>query len=102
MPYSVKPLGCDPARVKGMSERLIISHYENNYGGAGKRLNPIEEERAELDFSTAPGFRIKGPQRGELIATNSMILHEDCFDNLGEAREPHSALQGPLGRGLRS
>jgi len=28
MPYSVKPLGCDPARVKGMSERLIISHYE--------------------------------------------------------------------------
>jgi chromate transporter len=34
MPYNVKPLGCDPARVKGMSERLIISHYENNYGGA--------------------------------------------------------------------
>ena len=28
MPYSVKPLGCDPARVKGISERLIISHYE--------------------------------------------------------------------------
>jgi uncharacterized protein DUF1259 len=38
MPYSMKPLACDPARVKGMSERLIISHYENNYGGAVKRL----------------------------------------------------------------
>jgi superoxide dismutase, Fe-Mn family len=49
MPYSVKPLGCDPARVKGMSERLIISHYENNYGGAVKRLNLIEEKLAELD-----------------------------------------------------
>ena len=51
MPYSVKPLGCDPARVKGMSERLIISHYENNYGGAVKRLNLIEEKLAELDYA---------------------------------------------------
>jgi superoxide dismutase, Fe-Mn family len=39
MPYTMRPLSCDPARVKGMSERLIVSHYENNYGGAVKRLN---------------------------------------------------------------
>ena len=32
MAYSMKPLGCDPARIKGMSERLIVNHYENNYG----------------------------------------------------------------------
>jgi Fe-Mn family superoxide dismutase len=37
MSYAIKPLGCDPARIKGMLERLIISHYENNYGGAVKR-----------------------------------------------------------------
>ena len=37
-----------------MSERLIISHYENNYGGAVKRLNLIEEQLAGLDFATAP------------------------------------------------
>ena len=36
MPYSMKPLACDPVRIKGMSERLIISHYENNYGEAVK------------------------------------------------------------------
>ena len=30
MTYSMKPLGCDPVRIKGMSERLIVSHYENN------------------------------------------------------------------------
>jgi hypothetical protein len=30
-----------------MSERLIVSHYENNYGGAVKRLNLIEEKLAE-------------------------------------------------------
>ena len=76
MPYSVKPLGCDPARVKGMSERLIISHYENNYGGAVKRLNLIEEKLAELDYANASGFLINGLKREELIAMNSMILHE--------------------------
>src|SRR6516164_1181838 len=76
MPYSVKPLGCDPARVKGMSERLIISHYENNYGGAVKRLNLIEEQLAEVDYAKASGFLISGLKREELIAMNSMILHE--------------------------
>lgn len=40
--HAVKPLGCDPARIKGMSEKLIVSHYENNYDGAVKRLNLIE------------------------------------------------------------
>jgi Fe-Mn family superoxide dismutase len=29
MTYQMKPLSCDPAHIKGMSERLIISHYEN-------------------------------------------------------------------------
>jgi len=42
MTFSLKPLSCDPARIKGMSERLIVSHYENKSGGAVKRLNLIE------------------------------------------------------------
>ena len=49
MSYSMKPLGCDPQHVKGMSEKLIVSHYENNYGGAVKRLNLITEQLAGLD-----------------------------------------------------
>src|SRR5260221_14358730 len=76
MTYSTKPLSCDPARIKGMSERLIVSHYENNYGGAVKRLNLIEEKLAELDYANAPGFAINGLKREQLIAMNSMILHE--------------------------
>ena len=51
MPYSMKPLGCDPQHVKGMSEKLIVSHYENNYGGAVKRLNLITEQLAGLETS---------------------------------------------------
>jgi Fe-Mn family superoxide dismutase len=38
MSYPMKPLSCDPTKIKGMSERLIVSHYENNYCGAAKRL----------------------------------------------------------------
>ena len=48
MSYKMKPLGCDPQHVKGMSEKLIVSHYENNYGGAVKRLNLITERLAGL------------------------------------------------------
>jgi hypothetical protein len=85
MTYSLKPLGCDPARIKGMSERLIVSHYENNYGGAVKRLNLIEEKLAELDYANAPGFLLNGLKREELIAMNSMILHELFFRWTGRA-----------------
>jgi superoxide dismutase, Fe-Mn family len=93
MPYSMKKIGCDPARIKGMSERLIISHYENNYGGAVKRLNLIEEKLAELDYASAPGFVINGLKREQLIAMNSMILHEVFFAGLGEQSEPGSVLK---------
>jgi superoxide dismutase, Fe-Mn family len=84
MPYTVKPLACDPAKIKGMSERLIISHYENNYGGAVSRLNAITAQLAELDFSNTPGFVINGLKREELIASNSMILHELFFASLSK------------------
>ncbi|MFX9169450.1 superoxide dismutase, partial [Acinetobacter baumannii] len=80
----------------GMSERLIISHYENNYGGAVKRLNLIGEKLAELDFANAAGFLINGLKREELIATNSMILHEHFFNSLGDQSEPDAVLQEAL------
>ena len=56
MTHPMKPLSCDPAQIKGMSERLIISHYENNYGGAVKRLNLIDEKLAQLEFAKAAWF----------------------------------------------
>ena len=102
MVYTMKPLGCDPARIKGMSERMIVSHYENNYGGAVKRLNLIQEKLAELDYAAAPGFLINGLKREELIATNSMILHELFFDGLGDGSEPGPALKDALARDFGS
>ena len=98
MTFNMKPLGCDPARIKGMSERLIVSHYENNYGGAVKRLNLIEEKLAELDYASAPGFVVNGLKREQLIAMNSMILHELFFDGLGDQSEPGTILRDALAR----
>jgi superoxide dismutase, Fe-Mn family len=102
MPYTMKPLSCDPARVRGMSEMLIISHYENNYGGAVKRLNAIEEQLAALDYANAPGFLINGLKREELIASNSMILHELFFEGLGDQSEPGTALKDAIIRDFGS
>jgi superoxide dismutase, Fe-Mn family len=96
--YCMKPLGCDPQRVEGMSEKLIVSHYENNYGGAVKRLNLISEQLAGFDFHTAPNFLINGLKREELIATNSMLLHELFFDGLGDESQPGKELGGAIAR----
>ncbi len=102
MAYEVKPLACDPTRIKGMSEKLIVSHYENNYGGAVRRLNAIAEQLAALDFATAPVFLINGLKREELIATNSMILHERFFASLGDTGEPEAELRDALVRDFGS
>jgi Fe-Mn family superoxide dismutase len=102
MTYALKPLSCDPSRIKGMSEKLIVSHYENNYGGAVKRLNMIEEQLAELDFNKAPGFLLNGLKREQLIATNSMILHEPFFDGLGDESGPGKGVAAAIDRDFGS
>jgi Fe-Mn family superoxide dismutase len=38
-----------PHLLRGFSDRLLLSHYENNYGGAVRRLNPIGKRLAGLD-----------------------------------------------------
>src|SRR5262245_1301238 len=98
MTYELKPLGCNTAKLKGLSEKLIVSHYENNYGGAVKRLNAITAQLESLDFATAPIFVINGLKREELIASNSMILHELYFDGLGGESVPDGDLRDALAR----
>jgi len=81
------PLPFDPAALKGLSERLIKSHYENNYGGAVRRLNAIRARLAALPWPDAPLFEVNGLKREELIAANSMVLHELYFASLGGTGE---------------
>lgn len=80
--YEVKPLPFNPAKLQGISEKLIVSHHDKNYAGAVKRLSAIEEKIAQLPADAAP-YQMGSLKREALIATNSMILHEYYFDNLG-------------------
>ncbi len=102
MTYEIKTLSCNPAKLKGLSEKLIVSHYENNYSGAVKRLNAITTQLESLDFATAPVFVINGLKREELIASNSMILHELYFDSLGGGSQLDGDLRGALARDFGS
>jgi superoxide dismutase, Fe-Mn family len=102
MAYDIKPLPFDPKNIKGLSEKLLISHYENNYSGAVRRLNTLTAQLAELDFAKAPVFTINGLKREELIASNSMILHELYFDGLGDGGAPTGGLADAITRDFGS
>lgn len=78
MTFAIQPLPFDAKPIDGLSERLLLSHHENDYGGAVKRLNAISADLARLDFAAAPGYLINGLKREEQIAANSMILRELC------------------------
>ena len=83
MRYQLTPIFCRPWLLNGLSLRLIESHYENNYGGALRRLNAITERLESLDFAKTPGYVINGLKREELVALNSTLLHELYFASLG-------------------
>lgn len=101
-PYQIKPLPFDPKSIKGLSEKIIVSHHDNNYAGAVKRLNAIAAQWAALDVAKAPVFTINGLKREELIAMNSMILHEVYFDSLGRGGSPAGALADAISRDFGS
>jgi Fe-Mn family superoxide dismutase len=100
--YTPKPLPFDPAKIKGFSEKLLVSHYENNYTGAVRRLNAIAAQLAALDVATAPVFVLNGLKREELIAAGSMTIHELYFDCLGGEGEPTGALAEAIVRDFGS
>jgi len=79
----IRPLPFDAAALRGLSARLLSSHHQNNYGGAVRRLNAIRAQLAGTAFATAPGYLLNGLKREELLATNSMLLHELYFASLG-------------------
>ena len=92
----VRPLLLKPQWMNGLSERLLVSHYENNYGGAVRRLNAIRARLAALDWARTPVFEINGLKREELIAAGSVILHEIYFDSLGgHGDDPPTGLAEP-------
>ena len=41
MPYQAKPMSFDPKSITGISEKVLVSHYESNYVGAVKNCDQI-------------------------------------------------------------
>lgn len=100
--FAPKPLPFDPKAVPGFSERLLTSHHDNNYVGAVKRLGAITQTLSALDPAAAPGFTLNGLKREELIAWNSMILHELYFAGMGAPTKPGAGLASAIERDFGS
>ena len=83
MRYTLKQIHCRPWTLNGFTLQLIESHYENNYGGALRRLNAIAEQLEKLDYAKTPPFVVNGLKREELVALNSTLLHELYFASMG-------------------
>jgi Fe-Mn family superoxide dismutase len=96
------PLPFDPKAITGLSEKLLVSHHDNNYVGAVKRLASITAQVAALDPATAPGFQLNGLKREELLAWNSMVIHEIYFSQFGTPSRPGAALAAAIERDFGS
>lgn len=80
--HTIVPLSFDPQSLDDISEKIILSHHQNNYSGAVKKLNLIQKQIASLPDSSHP-IEYGALKKEELIALNSKLLHELYFANLG-------------------
>jgi Fe-Mn family superoxide dismutase len=92
------PLPFDPKSLNGISEKLIQSHWENNYSGAVKALNTLRARLpAALSDSNTPPYVYTGLKREQLLRTGSVVLHEYYFANLGGNGKPPAELRTRIG-----
>jgi superoxide dismutase, Fe-Mn family len=97
--HPVKPLRIDPAKLDGLSEMLIRSHWENNYQGSVRALNMIEGRLAvAMADKDLPPVVYGGLKREELHRTGSVILHELYFDQLGGNGQAAGSIKDALAR----
>lgn len=82
--HQPKPLPFNPAKLNGLSEKIIRSHHENNYTGAVRALNAVEQRLASmLADKDLPAYVYGDLKREELVRTGSVVLHEIYFASLG-------------------
>jgi Fe-Mn family superoxide dismutase len=97
--HEPKPLPFDPAKLKGLSEKLLVSHHDNNYVGSVKALNTIEGRLAQaMQDPEFPPLVYGGLKREELHRLGSVVLHEHYFGNLGGDGKPG----GEIGAALKT
>ena len=95
---TLKPLLFDPAKLDGLSEKMLRSHWENNYGGSVRTLAAVKKQLGEaLANKDTPAWLYNDIKREHLLRTGSVVLHELYFDNLGGSGQAGSALRSQLG-----
>ena len=91
------PFPFDAKSLKGISEKLIQSHWENNYSGAVKALNTLRGRLAQAATdASAPPYVYTGLKREQLLRTGSVVLHEYYFGNLGGDGKPAAGTRSKL------
>ena len=83
MREKIAPIPFRPWMLNGLSERMLVSHYENDYGGAVRALNALRGELQALTSAGASSALIRSLKREELAAMDSIALHELYFATLG-------------------
>lgn len=90
--HQPKPLPFDSASLNGLSQRLIDSHWSNNYGGSVRALNETKRRVADaLADRDLPAYIYNDLKREHLMRTGSVVLHELYFENLGGNGRPDDA-----------
>jgi Fe-Mn family superoxide dismutase len=96
--HQPKPLTFDPTKLPGLSEKLLRSHWENNYGGSVKALNTIKQKLAQaLADKDLPPFVYNDLKREHLMRTGSVVLHELYFENLGGDGKADAEMRKQIG-----
>src|SRR5688572_8325797 len=99
--HTVVALPFDPTKLNGLSERMIRSHHENNYGGAVKNLNGVERQLSAIGKDTPP-FLVAALRERELTFRGSKLLHERYFENLGGDGRRAGGIEKALGEAYGS
>jgi Fe-Mn family superoxide dismutase len=95
--HEAKPLPFDASKLDGLSEKLIHSHWENNYGGSVKALNAVKQRLgAALEDANLQPFVYNDLKREHLLRTGSVVLHELYFHNLGGSGKPNEDVSKAL------
>lgn len=95
---TLKPLPFDPAKLDGLSEKLVRSHWENNYGGSVRTLAAVRRQLAEaLANKDTPAWLYNDIKREHLLRTGSVVFHEYYFDNLGGNGQAGASTRKALG-----
>jgi superoxide dismutase, Fe-Mn family len=99
--HQPKPLPFNSASLNGLSQRLIDSHWSNNYGGSVRALNETKRRLADaLADRELPPYIYNDLKREHLMRTGSVVLHELYFENLGGNGRADEAARSWLASGF--